>query len=137
MAPVSTPFAVGGYMLCSATLLISNKYAVHKLPAPSFVLFSQLAGTALVVKAAEAMGYIKCDRLERDKAIRFFPVALIFVSTIFLNMKAAILDIRTPFDYFKRQYNCALRYENKMSFETKVQVLKYVDETRKKRKQAN
>ena len=88
MAPVSTPFAVGGYMLCSATLLISNKYAVHKLPAPSFVLFSQLAGTALVVKAAEAMGYIKCDRLERDKAIRFFPVALIFVSTIFLNMKA-------------------------------------------------
>lgn len=75
-------------MLCSATLLISNKYAVHKLAAPSFVLFSQLAGTAIVVKAAQTLGYIKCDALEREKAIKFFPVALIFLSTIFLNIKS-------------------------------------------------
>jgi len=81
-------FAVGGYMLCSATLLISNKYAIHKLPAPSFVLFSQLAGTAIVVKTAQALGYIKCDALEKSKAIKFLPVALIFLSTIFLNIKS-------------------------------------------------
>lgn len=81
-------FAVGGYMLCSATLLISNKYAVHVFPAPSFVLFSQLAGTAILVQIAKALGYIQCDSLEQTKVTKFFPVALIFLSTIFLNMKS-------------------------------------------------
>lgn len=84
----TTPFAVGGYMLCSATLLISNKYAVHKIPAPSFILFSQLMGTALVVKAFAATGRIECDPLEREKAKRFAPVALIFLATIFSNLKS-------------------------------------------------
>ena len=63
----STPFAVGGYMLCSATLLISNKYAVYKVAAPSFILFSQLMGTALVVKAFASAGKIEADALEKEK----------------------------------------------------------------------
>mmetsp|Transcript_13554 Transcript_13554/g.19145 ORF Transcript_13554/g.19145 Transcript_13554/m.19145 type:complete len:312 (-) Transcript_13554:254-1189(-) len=84
----STPFAVGGYMLCSATLLISNKLAVHLLPAPSFILFAQLMGTVLVVQLAGALNYISPDKLEWNKAVKFFPVALIFLSTIFLNIKS-------------------------------------------------
>lgn len=84
----TTPFAVGGYMLCSATLLIANKYAVYKVAAPSFILFSQLMGTALVVKAFSAMGKIECDPLEKKKVQQFIPVALIFVATIFANMKS-------------------------------------------------
>mmetsp|Transcript_33316 Transcript_33316/g.80571 ORF Transcript_33316/g.80571 Transcript_33316/m.80571 type:complete len:319 (+) Transcript_33316:46-1002(+) len=84
----STPFAVGGYMLCSATLLISNKYAVHAVAAPSFILFSQLMGTAIVVKAFAALGKIECDVLEKEKAKTFAPVALIFLATIFANMKS-------------------------------------------------
>mmetsp|Transcript_8596 Transcript_8596/g.10840 ORF Transcript_8596/g.10840 Transcript_8596/m.10840 type:complete len:308 (-) Transcript_8596:169-1092(-) len=84
----STPFAVGGYMLCSATLLISNKLAVHLLPAPSFILFAQLLGTVAVVQGASQLGYIKPDKLEKNKALQFFPVAFIFLSTIFLNMKS-------------------------------------------------
>jgi GDP-mannose transporter len=84
----STPFAVAGYMLCSATLLIANKYAVYKVAAPSFILFSQLMGTAVVVKAFAAMGKIECDALEKTKVQKFLPVALIFLSTIFTNMKS-------------------------------------------------
>uniref|UniRef100_A0A7S4I608 Sugar phosphate transporter domain-containing protein n=1 Tax=Odontella aurita TaxID=265563 RepID=A0A7S4I608_9STRA len=84
----STPFAVAGYMLCSATLLISNKYAVYRLPAPSFILFAQLFGTAVAVQAAKSMGKIECDKLESSKVKAFLPVALIFLSTIFLNMKS-------------------------------------------------
>jgi len=84
----STPFAVGGYMLCSACLLISNKLAVHLLPAPSFILFAQLMGTVVVVQTANLLGYIKVDKLEKTKAIKFMPVALIFLATIFLNMKS-------------------------------------------------
>eukprot|EP00970_Alexandrium_tamarense_P008453 scaffold1618_cov196-Alexandrium_tamarense.AAC.13 len=84
----TTPFAVGGYMLCSATLLIANKYAVYKVAAPSFILFSQLMGTAVVVKAFAAMGKIECDALEKEKCMKFLPVALIFLATIFSNMKS-------------------------------------------------
>eukprot|EP00978_Attheya_sp_CCMP212_P007290 scaffold16948_cov53-Attheya_sp.AAC.5 len=84
----SSPFAVGGYMLCSATLLISNKIAVYVLPAPSFILFAQLIGTVLVVKGAAGLGYIQPDKLEWSKAKSFFPVALIFLSTIFMNIKS-------------------------------------------------
>jgi GDP-mannose transporter len=84
----TTPFAVGGYMLCSATLLISNKYAIYKVAAPSFILFSQLMGTAVVVKAFAAMGKIECDALEKKKSKQFLPVALIFLATIFSNMKS-------------------------------------------------
>lgn len=75
-------------MLCSATLLISNKYAVHKVAAPSFILFSQLMGTAIVVKGAAALGKIECDALNTDKAWKFLPVALIFLATIFSNIKS-------------------------------------------------
>ena len=75
-------------MLCSATLLISNKYAVYKVAAPSFILFSQLMGTALVVKAFAAMGKIECDALEKQKVMKFMPVALIFLARIFSNMKS-------------------------------------------------
>jgi len=58
------------------------------LEAPSFILFAQLMGTVLVVKAASGLGYIKCDPLEKKKALAFLPVALIFLSTIFLNIKS-------------------------------------------------
>jgi len=84
----TTPFAVGGYMLCSATLLISNKYAVHKVAAPSFILFSQLMGTAIVVKTFAALGKIQCDALDKVKVQKFLPVALIFLATIFSNIKS-------------------------------------------------
>jgi len=84
----STPFAVGGYMLCSACLLISNKLAVHLLPAPSFIIFAQLIGTVMVVQVANTLGYIKCDKLEKKKLKAFLPVSMIFLSTIFLNMKS-------------------------------------------------
>jgi len=45
-------------------------------------------GTALVVKAFAMMGKIDCDALEKTKCIKFLPVALIFLSTIFANMKS-------------------------------------------------
>ena len=45
-------------------------------------------GTAVVVKAFAAMGKIECDALEKTKVQKFLPVALIFLSTIFTNMKS-------------------------------------------------
>eukprot|EP00928_Gymnodinium_smaydae_P090976 TRINITY_DN74684_c0_g1_i1.p1 TRINITY_DN74684_c0_g1~~TRINITY_DN74684_c0_g1_i1.p1 ORF type:complete len:340 (-),score=55.78 TRINITY_DN74684_c0_g1_i1:41-1021(-) len=80
-------FSVAGYMVCSATLLVANKYAVHLVPAPSFILIMQLAGTVVAVKVAQALRLIAaCDSLELQKAKAFFPVALIFTATIFTNI---------------------------------------------------
>lgn len=82
-------WAVTGYMICSATLLIGNKLAVEELRAPSFILWAQLAGTVVAVKLAQGCGVIAhCDKLEVGKVKAFVPVALIFVATIFTNMKS-------------------------------------------------
>ena len=84
-----TAWAVSGYMLCSATLLIGNKYAVHKVAAPSFILWAQLFGTAVAVKAAHLLGLIShLDAIEPTKVRAFMPVALIFCATIFTNIKS-------------------------------------------------
>ena len=45
-------------------------------------------GTALVVKAFAAAGKIEADALEKEKVKTFLPVALIFLATIFSNMKS-------------------------------------------------
>ena len=88
----STPmvaWAICGYMVCSATLLIGNKYAVYRVAAPSFILWAQLFGTTVAVKAAYCGGLIaSLDEIEWDKAMAYFPVASIFVATIFTNMKS-------------------------------------------------
>ena len=44
-------------------------------------------GTAIVVKFFAALGKIECDALEKTKSMKFMPVALIFLATIFSNMK--------------------------------------------------
>jgi GDP-mannose transporter len=80
-------FAIAGYMLCSSLMLISNKLAVYLFPAPSFVLWAQLAGTAIGVQLFAACGVITVDSLVTAKVKAFLPVALIFLSTIFTNMK--------------------------------------------------
>jgi len=80
-------FAICGYMLCSSLMLLSNKLAVNFLPAPSFVLWSQLAMTALGVWLCGLMDIIVVDGLEWGKANSFSLVALIFLATIFTNIK--------------------------------------------------
>jgi len=80
-------FAICGYMLCSSLMLLSNKLAVNFLPAPSFVLFSQLSVTAVGVWTFGQLGVIKVDKLEMSKVKSYSLVAFIFLSTIFTNIK--------------------------------------------------
>lgn len=74
-------------MACSSLMLIGNKLAVHFMPAPSFILWSQLATSAGVVWFLGVLGFIIVDALSEDKVKAFGPVALVFVGTIFANMK--------------------------------------------------
>ena len=61
-------------------MLIGNKLAVHYMPAPSFVLWCQLAISAASVWL---LGTIKVDALNMKKIMSFGPVALVFVGTLF------------------------------------------------------
>ena len=87
MASAQVAFAAMGYMACSSLMLIGNKLAVYFLPAPSFILWCQLAVSALAVWLLGVLGVIQCDALVWHKVRAFGPVALVFVGTIFANMK--------------------------------------------------
>ena len=80
-------FAAVGYMACSSLMLIGNKMAVHYLPAPSFILWAQLFVCAVVVWLLGFCGVVKVDAMEWEKAKKFGVVSLVFVGTIFANMK--------------------------------------------------
>jgi GDP-mannose transporter len=57
------------------------------LPTPTFLLFSQLAFSALVVKICKSLGYIEADKFEWDKIKKFAWVIVGFLGTIFCNIK--------------------------------------------------
>jgi len=79
-------FAIIGYMTCSAFMLLVNKVTVKNVPAPSLVLGSQLASTAVVVWIVGLLGLIDVDALEWGKIKSLLPVAMIFLATIFTNI---------------------------------------------------
>jgi len=80
-------FAAGGYMVCSSFMLIANKLAVHNLPAPQFVLFSQLFASALFCFIFGALNLIKVDKLESNNIKMYLPAVVAFLGTIFCNIK--------------------------------------------------
>ncbi|MEW5297977.1 MAG: hypothetical protein WDW38_003726 [Sanguina aurantia] len=75
------------YSFCSSTMLVINKVTIYYLPAPTFVLFCQLAASTLVVKAGGVMGMIEVDKLEWAKVRKFIWVVVGFLGTIFANIK--------------------------------------------------
>jgi GDP-mannose transporter len=81
-------FAVVGYMVCSSLMLLANKLAIHYLQTPLFVLFAQLAGTAVVVVLARLVGLIQKPIFTSWKtALAFAPAPIAFLGTIYSNIK--------------------------------------------------
>jgi len=80
-------FGVIGYAICSSCMLVTNKVAVHVLPAPSLLLFLQLFSAAAVVWLCGAMELIEVDALEWGKIKSFAPVSLAFLGVIYANIK--------------------------------------------------
>ena len=80
-------FAVAGYATCSSLMLVVNKVTVYHMPSPSFVLFAQVATSAIAVWVAGVLGLCPVDALELGKVKSFFPVALAFLGAIFTNIK--------------------------------------------------
>jgi len=98
--PPQAIFALMGYMACSSLLLLTNKLAIHALPATSFILFGQMAFCAFVVFVLGQVGgsyatgpqginaqkgLIVVDSLEWGKVKGFAIAVLSFVVLIYSN----------------------------------------------------
>jgi GDP-mannose transporter len=68
-------------------MLVTNKVAVTYLPEPSLVLTAQLLFAVLTTVGLNAGGFVEMDELSISKVKRFYLVAVIFLATIFSNMK--------------------------------------------------
>jgi solute carrier family 35 protein len=87
--PVATKALVtGGYMACSALMLMVNKLSIHYLPAPGVVLLIQFITSAIFAKIIGVTGIDEVDALTLDKTKRFVPAVCAQLMTIFSGMKA-------------------------------------------------
>ncbi|XRB17856.1 GDP-mannose transporter [Pseudoscourfieldia marina] len=92
---------VGGiivaYAACNSQMLIINKLCLTHIPVPNFVLFCQLSFNAVAIFALSTLKIVASDKLELDKVRRFSPVVILFIGTLFSNLKAIQ---RVPVDTF-------------------------------------
>jgi len=88
---VFTKFAlailIGLYMCNSALMLVCNKLAVHLFPAPSALLLMQL-GTSWFAMFALSFFGLDVTPCSWDFLCKFWPVAFVFLGTIFCGLKA-------------------------------------------------
>lgn len=80
-------FATAYYSLCSSTLLIVNKVAIHLVPAPVSLLSLQLWFAVALVSALAACHLLTIERPQRAALLRFAPVVICFLVTLYANAK--------------------------------------------------
>jgi len=74
------------YSICSSMLLILNKVAVTRIPAPSFILACQLGSTALFVKGMAVAGAVEAEPLSWNKSKKFALIVFGFIGTLFASV---------------------------------------------------
>lgn len=77
------PLILAYYGLCSSTLIVINKVAVHTLQAPVFILISQLLFSAFVVKALTLFGVLEAEGLQWQLAKPFLLIIVGFLGTLY------------------------------------------------------
>ena len=82
-----TRSATLGYMLCSSLMLLINKLAVSVMPSPALLLIVQMVFSTTALWLAGKLGLIKMSPVSVGMMLRFAPAALVFVGTIFTNIK--------------------------------------------------
>jgi len=77
------------YALCSSTLLVINKVAMHLVPDAPFVLFCQFLTSAIVVRAIKSMNPdMDIELLKWDLAKPFAVATLVFFLCLLANTQA-------------------------------------------------
>ena len=65
------------------------------IPAPSFILFCQLASCALFVKLSAIAGVVDAEPLEWEKAKKFALIVFGFIGTLFSNVTSLRVTARS------------------------------------------
>ncbi len=78
-----------------AILLCTVQVAVTYIPAPSFILFCQLASCALFVKLSAIAGVVDAEPLEWEKAKKFALIVFGFIGTLFSNVTSLRVTARS------------------------------------------
>jgi len=85
-------FYVLSYALVSATMLVSNKWAIDEFPYHHIVMIAQFVSSALFVWFLKVFKVIKppdeSNRVDKDKLIKFIPVVAWFYAAIMTNLAA-------------------------------------------------
>ncbi|KAF8063683.1 GFT1 [Scenedesmus sp. PABB004] len=81
------PLIIVYYGLCSSTLIVINKVAVHNLRAPVFILSLQLLFAAVTVKSLAAARVLEAETLQWRLVRPFLLIVLGFLGTVYANIK--------------------------------------------------
>ena len=86
-----SPQALGAcllYSLASASMLILNKLAMQRFPLPSLLSLLQFSATTITVIAIDLSGAAQVDAFEWAKVKPYLYYVVMFVATIYCNMKS-------------------------------------------------
>lgn len=82
-AAFSKAYLVIGYALCSASMLLLNKWALIHFPVPATLTALQCGATALVVVVARATGALKVDPVSWTEVWNFLTVPALFALALY------------------------------------------------------
>lgn len=82
-------FAMLAFSACSSSLLLINKLVIHYIPMPSFVSTAQFAVCTIFILGLRITGAAEVDGFEWEKVKPYLYYTIMFVCTIYCNMKAA------------------------------------------------
>ena len=85
---MSTVWAMFLFSACSASLLLVNKLCMHMLPAPSFISTIQFVATGVTCLSLKWSGLAVVDDFEWAKVKPYLYYVVMFVATIYCNMKS-------------------------------------------------
>ncbi|KAF8057271.1 SAT2 [Scenedesmus sp. PABB004] len=101
VAAHKVPLILAYYGLCSSTLIVINKVAVHTLQAPVFILVLQLLSAALTVKALNIAGVLDAEKLQWSLVRPFLLIVLGFLGTLYANIKVLVYSNVETFITFR------------------------------------
>jgi len=85
---VGVAFAIGSYSICSSTLLLANKMALHYVPFPCTVTLLQLLFSVLVIYILKYLFNVEVDSFEWSKVKPYLLYIFAFTMCLYSNMNA-------------------------------------------------
>jgi GDP-mannose transporter len=90
--PVSKPYRITTVMIKPYSVQVAVTY----IPAPSFILFCQLASSAGYVKVSAMAGLVEAEGLEWEKSKKFALIVFGFIGTLFSNVTSLRVSRQLP-----------------------------------------